>query len=271
MKMAIWHDCPGCPKCKETGGYVLRLGSGRCTTAHEYIFVLAKGPRYFWDSVASAEASTYGKLQAGFRGVGSQYTGGKSYDNATESKARTAGIQRDDCASRNPRSVWTLSSEPTSERHFVTFPSELVRRCLAAGISAGGCCAKCGAPLAPMIESERVATRPGTGAKTGGDEANRDAERHVAVTKTNGYRPTCRCGAGVAPCVVLDPFSGIGTVAQTAHALGARAIGIDLNEAYHQVAMKRVLQEPRWMLRLRTKKPPKVATNQRSLFAKGSP
>jgi DNA modification methylase len=49
--------------------------------------------------------------------------------------------------------------------------------------------------------------------------------------------------------IVLDPFSGIGTVAQTALAVGHKAIGIDLNPEYHEHACKRVLEKPRWMLR----------------------
>lgn len=49
---ALWEDCPGCSKCKKTGGYVLRWGSGRPTSAYEMLYVFAKSERYFWNAEA---------------------------------------------------------------------------------------------------------------------------------------------------------------------------------------------------------------------------
>ena len=52
-------------------------------------------------------------------------------------------------------------------------------------------------------------------------------------TVTVGWRQACGCiGAGVEPCVVLDPFVGSGTTPATAIALGRRGVGIDLSEVY---------------------------------------
>lgn len=48
-KEAIWSPCPGCPKCQPTGGWVLRKGAWRPTTAHEMIYLFAKSRRYFMD------------------------------------------------------------------------------------------------------------------------------------------------------------------------------------------------------------------------------
>lgn len=270
--VATWSPCPGCPKCAPNGGYVLRRGSGRCTTAHEYVFILAKSSRYFWDSEGCKEEATGGAK-------GSRFDAGKTA--ARDGGDRTAPGYRD-AEGRNPRSVWTLSSEPTSVRHFATFPSELVRRCLVAGVSAKGCCPTCGAPWAPVIESERVPTRPGTdtklktisvphgwatGTKAEGcmshgstaawqtDEGraeigNRDPERHVAVTRCMGYRQTCDCPThDPTGCTVLDIFGGIGTVAQTARHLGHKSISIDLNPAYIEIAKTRIIEPPRWFLR----------------------
>src|SRR5262245_27184566 len=53
---AQWVDCPGCPKCAPHGGYVLRRGSGRCTSSWEPILMLAKSPVYYFDNIALAEA-----------------------------------------------------------------------------------------------------------------------------------------------------------------------------------------------------------------------
>lgn len=274
---ASWLPCPGCDKCEPNpspcplcngdgraridgrdvgrcivcdgkgvyGGYVLRRGSGRCTTAHEFVFIFAKQQGYFWDSEASKEESAEpqraGKVERTFQTSDAEVT--MRMDGGRE-------VMR--TSHRNPRSVWSLSSEPCRVKHFATMPSELVRRCLVAGTSAGGCCSICGAPYAPVVDSERVPTRPGTNAKSHHKEGreNVDPQRHVAVTRTHGYRPTCNCaGQESAGCVVLDPFGGIGTTAQTARQLGCRAISIELNEEYHEVACKRVLEPPRWWLR----------------------
>lgn len=204
-KVAQWSDCPGCPKCAPNGGYVLRRGSGRCTTAHEYVFILTKSNRYFWGSEQIKEEAT--NRAPGNRSMPfgtKEELGGSYYRRAL---GRINGSLNGAVSYRNPRSVWTLSSEPTSEAHFATFPSELVRRCLSAGVSGGGCCPECGAPWAPVVKHERVATRPGTTSKIYGRDlyppddprqshsgdvcGNRDPERHCTQTKTLGYRPTC--------------------------------------------------------------------------------
>lgn len=227
-KVAQWSPCPGCPKCEKHGGYVLRRGSGRCTTAHEYVFVMTKTGRYFWDGEASKERSVAGHPSGnGFKRDARLTYAGRGQDqqwNGTE---------------RNPRTVWTLSSEPTKVRHFATFPSELVRRCLVAGVSAGGCCPHCGAPWAPVVHSTVLC-----------------------------YRPTCSCPPhSPVGCTVLDPFSGIGTTGQTAIKLGCRYIGIDLNREYLEVAAKRIYEQPRWWLRKqKPKAAPKALPGQLILF-----
>ena len=273
---ADWANCPGCPRCKPNGGYVLRKGSGRCTTAHEYVFVMAKGPGYFWDSEASAEPAA----RAGRRC--NDTVGGISW--AARNQHDRGGVV-DNVDDKNPRTVWWLSPEPTIEAHFATFPSELVRRCLLAGIGRGGVCGACGAPYAPVIDTERVATRPGAQSKVGlrgeymgngraqfclpDEPGRRDPERHITKTHCSGYRPTCGCmesydtggqnpdGSWVASrripnrakAIVLDPFSGAGTTAQTARCLGAAYIGIELNPAYVALAKVNIKKPARWWLR----------------------
>jgi hypothetical protein len=49
---AEWSDCPGCPKCADNDGLVLRRGSWRTTQAHEYIYMLTKGMGYYADGEA---------------------------------------------------------------------------------------------------------------------------------------------------------------------------------------------------------------------------
>jgi DNA modification methylase len=278
---AQYIPCPGCPKCEKHGGYVLRRGSGRCTTAHEYVFVMAKTGRYFWDGEASKEHAQYGR---------SQELGAKIWNRS--------GVPSEPCrvssttvpgegGSRNPRSVWTLSSEPTKVRHFATFPSELVRRCLVAGVSAGGCCPHCGAPWAPVVETPEKPPRvdyEGKNLENDPQHAHRRILQAVKAARMNGgshdnpftapsvlgYRPTCDCPPHEATgCVVLDPFNGIGTTGQTAITLGCRYIGIDLNREYLDVAAKRIYEPPRWWLRKhKPKAAPKVLPGQLSLFSR---
>jgi len=174
--------------------------------------------------------------------------------------------------------LYQLAAKKTS--HFATFPSELVRRCLSAGIPQGGCCPECGAAFAPVVETalaaeaESIGTRreayrsrgavvaaPTCPSKLNGPELAR--LRDSAVT---GHRPTCGCGRlDSTGSVVLDPFSGLGTVAQTARQLGARAVGIELNPEYHKIACERVLKPPVWWIREHGKPDP-TPDGQLTLF-----
>jgi DNA modification methylase len=99
----------------------------RPTKAHEQVFLLTKSPRYFYDSVASAEKSADGAN-------GSSFITGKSVHGQ-----HNIGLtpREDNTAIRNMRSVWRLSSELFPGAHFATYPTELVRRCLLAGTREG--------------------------------------------------------------------------------------------------------------------------------------
>lgn len=187
-------------------------------------------------------------------------TRGGKHGGATVGEVRSNGSFRAESLTqtRNPRSVWTISSEPFKGSHFATFPGELARRCIVAGTSAKGCCPACGSQWAPVVESERVATRvpqesklPGymTGERVdsyGRDRTSdaevgrRDPQRHIAVTSIKSYRPTCDCPAHEPrPCVVLDPFGGSGTVGQVAKYSGRDSILCELNPEYIPLIEKR--------------------------------
>ena len=248
---ATWQPCPGCPKCSPNGGLILRRGKWRPTTAHEYVFMLSKSERYFCDGDAVQELATGGGAK------GSRFDSGKT--GSRDGGCRTQAGYRD-TETRNPRSVWTLSSEPYKGAHFATFPTMLARRCIEAGTSAGGCCPACGSCYAPVVESERVPTRPALNNKIwkhseSGDviqqrsqsAPNLDPERHIAITKVTGYRSTCGCNAGPAVgCVVFDPFLGSGTVGQVARALGRQWVGTEVNPEYAALAEARIATDPKW-------------------------
>lgn len=282
-RQASWSLCPGCDKCAASDGYILRRGKWRPTTAHEYVFMFSKSKGYFCDGDAVQEAVTGGAHQRG-HGVNRKAMANGQV-RGVKQNADWSSIVTELRETRNPRSVWSLSSEPYKGAHFATFPSLLAKRCIEAGTSSGGCCAACQAQLAPVIETDRVATRPGVDNKiwkaaqsgladsiTGTRRAtspNLDPKRHVAVTRVTGYRPTCDCGAGASvPCTVFDPFAGSGTTLQTAAALGRQAIGCELSEAYAALARERIAKLPRWALQASAeRKTASIDSAQGRLFA----
>ena len=109
----------------------------RCTKAHEYIFLLSKSERYFFDSEAMKEPAVGGATgaAASFKRSGSkreQTIPGQGYG--------THRPERDDVAyneTRNRRSVWTVATRPYKGAHFATFPPALIEPCILAGSRRG--------------------------------------------------------------------------------------------------------------------------------------
>ena len=102
----------------------------RPTKAHEYIFLLSKSPRYYYDAAAIAEKAT---LRGTTETVDLSYSDGASRnDNAPSSALR---IDREQ---RNRRTVWTVPTSPYSGAHFATFPPALIEPCILAGCPEGG-------------------------------------------------------------------------------------------------------------------------------------
>ena len=105
----------------------------RCTKAHEYIFLLSKSERYYFDSEAMQEPAVGGATgaAASFKRSGSkrnQTIPGQGYG--------THRPEREDVAyneTRNRRSVWTVVTRPYKGAHFATFPPALIEPCILAG------------------------------------------------------------------------------------------------------------------------------------------
>lgn len=233
----------------------------RCTKAHEYIFLLSKSPRYFFDAEAIREAMVSdgkGGLWGADRSAGATPD---DYHVGAHDKEPWTGERSVNPAGRNRRSVWTVATHSFAGCHFATFPPKLIEPCILAGTSNEGACAKCGAPWRRVVEKERVRTRPGKDSKsydrTNGEVVddgmekpwrdraeigNRDPGRHVTETTTTGWEPSCDCNADKVPCVVLDPFLGAGTTAMVAKQNGRHAIGIELNAEYIELALPRIAQ-----------------------------
>jgi DNA modification methylase len=129
----------------------------RCTKAHEYLFLLSKGPKYYYDCDAIrdplADASIARLSQDVANQRGSDRVPGKT--NGTmkavakrgmrssnlEDFGLTRGTSNPSCvneAGANKRSVWTVATQPFSEAHFATFPPALIEPCILAGCPVGG-------------------------------------------------------------------------------------------------------------------------------------
>lgn len=180
----------------------------RCTKSHEYIFLLSKSERYFYDHEAVKEPASPasiarwdqdiegqigsdrvpGKTNGNMKAVGGK--GGKNAfrgqghhrDSDTGPANREGRDMQDVGASetRNKRSVWTVATVPYKGAHFATFPPALIEPCILAGAPSGG--------------------------------------------------------------VVLDPFFGSGTTGQVAQNLGRKFIGCELNPAYKALQDERLCQ-----------------------------
>ena len=105
----------------------------RCTKAHEYIFLLSKSERYYFDSDAMKEPVS-GTAHSRGNGVGPK-AAANSFGNKQNASfsAAVAGLVE----SRNRRSVWTVATHPYRGAHFATFPPSLVEPCILAGSRAG--------------------------------------------------------------------------------------------------------------------------------------
>ena len=175
----------------------------RCTKSHEYLFLLTKSPRYYFDADAIAEPladSSMKRLsqplldeQQGSDRVPGKTNGAMKAVRRSGNKARKNGTERgcpegtgsNVCGNvpwegntRNKRSVWTVPTTKFTEAHFATFPERLIEPCVLAG------------------------SRPGD--------------------------------------LVLDPFMGAGTTAVVAQRLGRRYVGTELNPAYVAIAEARI-------------------------------
>jgi len=243
IPLRLWADCPGCPKCEPNGGLVLRKGSWRPTRAHEYLFLLAKSQNYFCDMEAVREEGVW----AGVRNIGT------SKDETKMDRGDAwQSFRREALGFRNLRDVWCINPQSYPDSHYATFPERLVEPCIKAGTSEKGCCPKCGAPWARIVDTRQISReRPSdrTDRHNAGEGINSCGNTVAGVsTTTLGWRPTCKCFGSPqqiewnvqmgleeyapVPCVVLDPFCGSGTVCAVAASLGRNYIGIELNEDY---------------------------------------
>jgi len=177
----------------------------RCTKAHEYVFLLSKSPKYYFDNEAikteiadttikrlmqdrqhqigsdrvpgktNGNMKAVGTLRKGYehRGEGDKKLGSHSGNYAADGSIIGGG-------KANKRSVWTVTTKPFKEAHFATFPEALITDCILAGCPENG--------------------------------------------------------------IVLDPFMGAGTTGLVAKKLNRNYVGFELNPEYIKIAESRIMQ-----------------------------
>jgi len=159
----------------------------RPTTSHEYILMLTKSSRYFWDAEAvreKAHSETWGVTKNGDyfgedtkdydlagvqspsdikRRIGAKVRGmkrkGRGSNDPELGNRNFMPIQQEqhhgqdiiDGVGRNIRTVWEFSSQPYPKAHFATFPEKLPELCIKAATPEVGCCSKCGAPWERVV------------------------------------------------------------------------------------------------------------------------
>lgn len=118
----------------------------RCTKAHEYIFLLSKQRRYYWDCEAIREDAAYGRrtnpnaqpMKGRDAASRAMWRSAGDRDTHVERGADQSGATYDPSRGRNRRSVWTVSTEAFSGAHFATYPPKLIEPCILAGCPKGG-------------------------------------------------------------------------------------------------------------------------------------
>ena len=225
----------------------------RPTKAHEYLFLLAKSARYFYDNEAIKEpCGPFHPCGPGSRADNDRDPAHGTRKQDAIGKQTYVGFndrwRENPTSGRNKRSVWEIPTSPFPEAHFATFPPALVEPCIKAGTSERGCCPTCGAPWQRVVEKERKPRGDAFGRKAVGGydhgQAGSPYMQTVAST-TLGWQPTCGCPAEgePQPCVVLDPFGGAGTTMLVADRLGRHGVGVELSGEYTRMARRRCYED----------------------------
>jgi len=190
----------------------------RPTKAHEYIFLLTKSARYFYDAEAIKEQSQPSTLERGQYG----WNGKMVFDeNGNERRSQPDPVdQMGDrwCATnRNKRSVWTVATAPFSD-----WTETVHWRRVAEDESVGGT-RRIVLPDSPIGFHYRKTS---------------EMSSHFATYPPDLIKPCILAGTKCGD-VVLDPFAGSGTTGAVALELGRSAILIELNPAYVQLIRSR--------------------------------
>ncbi|MFA5187127.1 MAG: site-specific DNA-methyltransferase [Patescibacteria group bacterium] len=186
----------------------------RCTKSHEYVFLLTKSPKYFYDHEAVKEPCQSGPSDIRKMLEKKDRIGGKTLEasdplyavNQSTHIGKKRGVG--DPSGRNRRSVWTIATKPFKGAHFAVMPETLVEPCIQAGTSEKGCCSKCGKPWKRIVSKTYKHHEHWFG-----DKQNARHSRGTSGvsydepigSETVGWEPNCTCGRIERKGILLTP------------------------------------------------------------------
>ena len=222
----------------------------RPTKSHEYIFLLTKNPRYYYDADAIREPVSDVSLKRAKYSWDSDRPSTKNASMGGDGiHTKKMGERFVNPRGRNKRSVWTVNTKAFLEAHFATFPEKLIDTCIKAGTSEIGQCPDCGKCWERKMVAVSVPKRETrdnyVGVIPGRDKPSRMNSKDMEVIEKvqDGWERTCGHTSEPLPQIVLDPFSGSGTTGVVACKNNRSYIGIELNPEYAQISMKRLAKE----------------------------
>lgn len=240
---------------KYSGSCMPESCKDRPTKSHEYLFLLTKSPRYYYDRFAIEEKSTMTPQNRFTKRLDNPNVKGHQQPIHRRPEGSTGG------GNRNLRSVWTINPKPYKGVHFATFPPKLIEPCIKIGTSEHGCCASCGQPYTRIIEKGKPDEehKKLCGADSNGEYLGQATKDYVGANaqdpsavkarilaglkekKTIGWQKQCRCETDkISRPIILDPFMGSGTVAVVAKQFNCDYIGFELNPEYVELAYRRI-------------------------------
>jgi len=242
----------------------------RPINSHEYVFMLTKSPRYFYDYDAVMEDSTsVYKGAPKKRSRRSVWTIPVVGFNGRELLTDIVGpdgtaLERDDnCPLHGndpvewyePGNIFEplnqgdppeCTCSPVTSEHFAVMPPRLVEPCILAGTSVS-CCSKCRTPYSRRVEvftpkREKQKSEKDIRGLTRTAAGLREMSKvGLSTRETLGWDPACDCNADPTGCIVFDPFNGVGTTGLVALRNDRRYIGTELNLDYVRLTERRLI------------------------------
>ncbi len=169
----------------------------RPTRSHEYVFLLTKSARYFYDADAVREPAAIGTQRHREEPYTEYQAPGQAKNHMGKWRNQTTKEEQQ-AMGANKRDVWMIATQPYKGSHFATFPEALVEPCILAGTSVHGVCGECGAPWERMVEKTIHAVGGPQEHIAGETAAWKDGWQGVPRAsldiQTIGWQPTCDHG-----------------------------------------------------------------------------
>ena len=212
----------------------------RPVSSHEFLFLLSKSEKYYFDHWAVREDS----VMRPQRRLTSRKEGDTKYEGRQNHRRPPGGTGG---GGRNMRDTLAINTQPFTDAHFAVFPPKIAEIPIRASTSKKGACPQCGTPLKRIIEDTEKEDPSHKNSefdsgKTGVYMEGRASEKTRTVKKTAGWERTCGCEteSEPTPCKILDPFGGAATTVLSANRLGRVGIGIEIAEKYVKMGEERI-------------------------------